>query len=117
MKKRPLAGAGEACAATRAWGSSSEGSGRKSVAGLDAAGTQAGAEPALALGAGAVREAVRHHGAAACALQGVVADLGCRIHGRLHIALLQDLAGALPAGRPDAGQAIGRSEEHTAELQ
>ena len=52
-------------------------------------------------------EAFRHHGTAAGALQGVVANFGRSVHGFGHIALLKDLARALGTVGPDAGKAVG----------
>ena len=60
-------------------------------------------------------EAVRHHRAAAGALQRIVANPGGCVHGFLHIALLQDLARALGMVGPDAGKAIGLQFEFHAQ--
>src|SRR5574343_1132685 len=88
-------------------GVASERARREGVAGLEAALLHAGAQPALALRTGAVGERLGHHGAAAGALQRVVADLRGRVHGFLHVALLQDRAGILGVVGPHTGETVG----------
>ena len=79
----------------------------ESVAGLDGAGFQARGEPAHALRAGAVGEAVGHDVALRAFLQRIVTDFGGGVHGFFDVALFQDFALVFCMVRPNAGKAIG----------
>src|SRR5258706_5936689 len=75
---------------------------------VGAAGLEAALEPAHALRARAMREALGHDGAARLALQRVVADLRGGIQRGLDVALLQPpRAHRLGALGPHTGEAIG----------
>src|SRR5690606_34141542 len=77
------------------------------IAGVGVAGVEAGPEPLLALGGGAVGEALRHHIALRLLLQRVVADRAGGIERLFDVARFEHLTLRVGMMRPDTGETVG----------